>query len=142
MGERRKQEIEEKKARLAELRRARAERQKLLAQAEAGSPDVSVVVGHQADPAAFPNTPGHMLTDHSHQRLGWETAKRKSTTSSMLSWRLTDLGRRTPPAADRHAPAYRPSSLMRARRLRLCPAHRHEAARALRKVDLGHGPSP
>ncbi|EKD00775.1 dynein intermediate chain [Trichosporon asahii var. asahii CBS 8904] len=39
MGERRKQEIEEKKARLAELRRARAERQKLLAQAEAGPSD-------------------------------------------------------------------------------------------------------
>lgn len=47
MGERRKQEIEEKKARLAELRRARAERQKLLAQAETGSSDVRVVAAGQ-----------------------------------------------------------------------------------------------
>lgn len=49
MGERRKQEIEEKKARLAELRRARAERQKLLAQAEAGPSDVSVVAAGISD---------------------------------------------------------------------------------------------
>ena len=38
MAERRRQEIEEKKAKLAELRRARDERKALLAQAETAGP--------------------------------------------------------------------------------------------------------
>jgi dynein intermediate chain len=42
MAERRRQEIEEKKAKLAELRRARDERKALLAQAEAAGPSLSV----------------------------------------------------------------------------------------------------
>lgn len=36
MSERRRQEIDEKRAKLAELRRAREERQRLLAQADKG----------------------------------------------------------------------------------------------------------
>ena len=42
MAERRRQEIEEKKAKLAELRRARDERKALLAQAEQAGPSGAV----------------------------------------------------------------------------------------------------
>lgn len=59
MSDRRRQEIEEKKAKLAELRRARDERKALLAQAEKGPsaaevshPSIRTGVGcHEADDA-------------------------------------------------------------------------------------------
>lgn len=43
MSDRRRQEIEEKRAKLAELRRARDERKALLAQAEKGGPSTAEV---------------------------------------------------------------------------------------------------